>query len=132
MSDQNLRDFAGELVGVARASGVSDAVAVIACEAIAYAPQRIRARGDVERLQLLGDGSPSSAIGAGTSPQSAMGSSHASDFTAPMTCRAARTAEPRASALRSALRSIEKSSQKTCRGATTSRARRDSNPQPTG
>lgn len=56
ISDTQLRDFAAELVGIARASGVASGVSVIPCDAQAYAPQRIRGQGDVEGLQLPGGG----------------------------------------------------------------------------
>lgn len=56
IADTELRDFAAELVGIARASGVSSGVSVIPCDARAYEVQRIRARGDVERLELPGGG----------------------------------------------------------------------------
>jgi predicted metal-dependent peptidase len=56
ITDPDLRDFAAELVGIARASGVSSGVSVIPCDAQAHHVQRIRARGDVERLELPGGG----------------------------------------------------------------------------
>ena len=56
ISDDELRDFAGELVGIARASGVASGVSVIPCDAQTYEVQRVRLRADVERLQLPGGG----------------------------------------------------------------------------
>ena len=51
------------MIGILRASGVSGGVAVIPCDAQAYEMQRIRARGDVERLNLPGGGGTDMAAG---------------------------------------------------------------------
>lgn len=56
ISDSELREFAGELAGITRASGLSSGITVIPCDAQAYEPQRLRNRGDVEGLQLPGGG----------------------------------------------------------------------------
>lgn len=63
ISDAELRDFTAELVGIARASGVSSGVTVIPCDSQAYPPQRIAKRGDVEGLELLGGGGTDMAAG---------------------------------------------------------------------
>ena len=56
ISDAELRDFASELVGITRASGVSGGVIVIPCDASPGPVQRIRSRTDVDHLQLPGGG----------------------------------------------------------------------------
>ena len=56
ISDRELRDFAGELVGITRASGVATGVAVIPCDAQAYDVQRVRSRSDIERVEFVGGG----------------------------------------------------------------------------
>ena len=56
ISDSELRDFASELVGIARASGVSSGVTVIPCDASPGPVQRIRSRTDIDQLQLPGGG----------------------------------------------------------------------------
>lgn len=56
ISDSELRDFASELVGITRASGVSSGVTVIPCDASAGPVQRIRNRSEIERLELQGGG----------------------------------------------------------------------------
>ncbi len=63
ISDNELRDFVSELIGITRASGVSGGVTVIPCDAGVGPVQRIRSRSDVERLQLSGGGGTD--IGAG-------------------------------------------------------------------
>ena len=45
-----------EVVGIARASGVSIGVQVIACDAQAYPAQQVRGPGDVDRIELHGGG----------------------------------------------------------------------------
>lgn len=56
LSNADLRDFAAELIGVTRSSGVSSGVTVIPCDAVAYPAQRIRSRDDVQRLEFPGGG----------------------------------------------------------------------------
>lgn len=56
ISDAELRDFASELVGITRASGVSGGVTVIPCDASPGPVQRIRSRTDIDHLQLPGGG----------------------------------------------------------------------------
>ena len=56
ISDSELRDFASELVGITRASGVSGGVTVIPCDASAGPITRIRNRSEIERLELPGGG----------------------------------------------------------------------------
>ena len=63
IADRELRDFTAELVGLARASGVSSGVVVIPCDAQAYESQRVRSRGDVERLRLYGGGGTDLTVG---------------------------------------------------------------------
>ena len=63
ITNGDLRDFTSELIGILRASGVSGGVAVIPCDAQAYEMQRIRARGDVERINLPGGGGTDMAAG---------------------------------------------------------------------
>ena len=45
-----------EVVGIARASGVSMGVQVIACDEQAYPAQQVRGAGDVDRVELRGGG----------------------------------------------------------------------------
>lgn len=63
IGNEALRDFASELVGICRAAGVSGGVAVVPCDAQAYEVQRIRTRGDVERLDLPGGGGTDMGVG---------------------------------------------------------------------
>lgn len=56
ISATQVRDFTSELVGIARASGVSTGVSVIACDAVAYPMQVVRGRADAERIELMGGG----------------------------------------------------------------------------
>ena len=56
IATQELRDFMSEVVGIARASGVSMGVQVIACDAQAYPAQQVRGAGDVDRIELHGGG----------------------------------------------------------------------------
>lgn len=56
IGDQELRDFAAELIGIARASGVSSGVTIIPCDAEAYEAQRLVGRSGVEELALPGGG----------------------------------------------------------------------------
>lgn len=51
-----LRSFMTEVIGIARASGVSTGVQIIACDAQAYPAQSLRTHGDVERIELRGGG----------------------------------------------------------------------------
>lgn len=63
ISSAELREFAAELVGIARASGVSSGVTVIPCDAQAYPPQRVTSRADIEGLELPGGGGTDMAAG---------------------------------------------------------------------
>jgi len=56
ISDEELRNFLSEVVGITRASGVSGGVTVMACDTQAYPPQRIRSTADVEFMELAGGG----------------------------------------------------------------------------
>ncbi len=63
LSNRQLRDFASELVGIARASGVSTGLSVIPCDSIAYPTQMVRTREDVERLSFPGGGGTDMGVG---------------------------------------------------------------------
>jgi len=63
ISDGELRDFATELIGITRASGVSGGVTVIPCDAQVGMIQRIRSRRDVEDLKLHGGGGTDMTVG---------------------------------------------------------------------
>ncbi len=56
IAETELRDFVGEVAGIVRASGVAAGVTVLACDARAYEPQRVRSRASVEHLRLEGGG----------------------------------------------------------------------------
>ena len=56
ISQDELRAFLGEVVGITRAVGVAGGLTVIACDAEAYALQRVRSQGDVESVRLEGGG----------------------------------------------------------------------------
>ena len=56
ISQDELRAFLGEVVGITRAVGVAGGLTVIACDAEAYAPQKVRSQGDVESVRLEGGG----------------------------------------------------------------------------
>jgi predicted metal-dependent peptidase len=56
ITDRELREFAAELIGITRASGVASGVAVLPCDVQVYDIQRIRSRGDVEKLTFSGGG----------------------------------------------------------------------------
>lgn len=56
LSNADLRDFAAELIGIARSSGVSSGVTVIPCDAVAYPAQRILSGDDIQRLEFPGGG----------------------------------------------------------------------------
>lgn len=56
IDEQQLREFLTEVSAITRASGVSSGVSVIACDAQAYAPQRLRGAFDIERIELQGGG----------------------------------------------------------------------------
>jgi len=56
ITDRELREFAAELIGITRASGVASGVTVLPCDAQAYEAQRVRSRSDVEGLTLTGGG----------------------------------------------------------------------------
>lgn len=64
IADRELRDFAAELIGITRASGVSSGVAVIPCDAEAYPVHRVRSRSDVEALSFPGGGGTDMRVGA--------------------------------------------------------------------
>lgn len=56
VSEDELRAFLGEVVGITRAVGVAGGLTVIACDSAAYAPQKVRSQGDVESVRLEGGG----------------------------------------------------------------------------
>lgn len=56
ISRQELRDFVSEVVGITRASGIASGVTVIACDAEARPPQRVRSRADADGIRLQGGG----------------------------------------------------------------------------
>lgn len=56
ISEHEIREFMAEAIGITRASGVSSGVSVVACDAQAYPAQRVRSRGDAEKIVLEGGG----------------------------------------------------------------------------
>lgn len=63
ISQQELRTFLSEVVGITRASGVSGGVTMIACDAQAYPPIRVKTASDVESIQLQGGGGTDMSVG---------------------------------------------------------------------
>jgi len=63
IQDQQLREFLAEVSGITRASGVATGVTVIACDAEAYPPQRVRSTSDIEKIKLEGGGGTDMGVG---------------------------------------------------------------------
>jgi predicted metal-dependent peptidase len=63
IDEPQLREFLTEVSGITRASGVASGVTVIACDAEAYQPQRVRSAGDVAKIRLEGGGGTDMGVG---------------------------------------------------------------------